>query len=261
MAYFESISVKGSTNWTSDSLTDASILLLAITTTDFLSAWVIVNKGLNYVLALARSLQAEAKDIVEAVTEVDNVKDVLTNVHENVDTFHGQWFVEVEKTCDSIGMQSSLPRLCGHQSHRFNVLLKIRLNNYRRSVTIPVLDHLLSEIHVKSRFSIHQKTALLGLYLIPSIAITKKFEEIVEKLSPLEKMYESDFKDSTFQNELHQWYLKWEKEKNLHGVYALPVSLPHTLHHVSSYYINIGVLLNFTGYFLLFEGYNVLQCA
>lgn len=120
MAYFESISVKGSTNWTSDSLIDASILLLAITTTDFLSAWVIVNICLNYVLALARSLQAEAKDIVEAVTEVDNVKDVLTDVHENVDTYHGQWFVEVEM-CDSIGMQSSLPRLCGHQSHRFNV--------------------------------------------------------------------------------------------------------------------------------------------
>ena len=137
-------------------------------------------------------------------------------------------------------------------------LLKIRLNNYRRSVTIPVLDHLSSEIHVESRFSIHQKTALLGLYLIPSIAITKKFEEIVEKLSPLEKMYERDFKDSTFQNELHQWYLKWEKEKNLHGVYALPVSLSHTLHHVSSYYTNIGVLLNFTGYFLLFRG---IQCT
>ena len=108
------------------------------------------------------------------------------------------------------------------------------------NVTIPVLDHLLSEI--ESRFSVHQKTALLGLYLIPSIAITKKFEEIVEKLSPLE-MYESDLKYSTFQNELHQWYLKWEKEKNLHGVHALPASLSHTLPHASSYYPNIGVLL------------------
>ena len=115
MAYFEGISVKGSTNWTSDSLTDASILLLAITTTDFLSALVIVNKCLNYLLALTRSLQAEAKDIVEAVTEVDNLKDVLTDVRENVDTYHGQWFVEVEKMCDSAGVwppMSSLQCSC-----------------------------------------------------------------------------------------------------------------------------------------------------
>ena len=60
------------------------------------------------------------------------------------------------------------------------------------------------------------------------------FEEIAEKLALLEKMYESDLKDSTFQNELYQWYLKWEKEKYLHGVHALPVSLSHTLPHASS---------------------------
>ena len=51
------ISAEGSTNWTSDSLTDVSTLLLAITTTDFLSALVIVNKCLNYLHVVCRQRQ------------------------------------------------------------------------------------------------------------------------------------------------------------------------------------------------------------
>ena len=71
---FESISSEGSALWSSDSLTDASTLLLAITTTSFVSALIITNKCLNYLLALTKSLQAEAKDIIEAAKEVTDSK-------------------------------------------------------------------------------------------------------------------------------------------------------------------------------------------
>ena len=97
-------------------------------------------------------------------------------------------------------------RLCARQSHR-NVPAQNSSEYYQRTVTLPVVDHLLSEI--ESQFSIHlQKTTLLGLHLIPSIFVTKNFKEIVEKLDPLEKMHASDLKDDTFQDELHLWYLK-----------------------------------------------------
>ena len=58
---------------------------------------------------------------MEAITEIDNLKDVLSDVREKVDVYHGQWFTEVEKMCDSVGIKPSLPRLCGHQSHQSNV--------------------------------------------------------------------------------------------------------------------------------------------
>lgn len=73
--------------------------MLAITTTEFLSAIEIASKCLNYLLALTRSLQAEAKDIVAAVTEVDNLKDVLSDVRKIVEVYHCQWFAEV---CNSV---------------------------------------------------------------------------------------------------------------------------------------------------------------
>lgn len=238
---FESISSEGSALWSSDSLTDASTLLLAITTTSFVSALIITNKCLNYLLALTKSLQAEAKDIVEAAQEVTDLKHVISDVREKVDRYHSQWFTEVEQMCQSVGTQPSLPRTCGRQTHRSNAPADTPSEFYRRTVTIPMLDHILSEIG--SRFSSHQKTALLGLYLIPSLLVTKTLEEVTETLKPLEMMYSGDLNDSNFVSELHQWYVKWKREENTHGINALPTSLCHTLPYVSSYYANIGILL------------------
>ena len=125
-----------------------------------------LNKGLvtaicqrcPYLLGLTKSLQAEAKDIVEVVTEVDNLKDILSNVREN-DVYHDQWFGEVDKMCDSIRVQSSLPRRCGRQCHRSNIPAQDPSEFYQHTFTIPILDHLLSEIEY--RFSVYQKTLYL----------------------------------------------------------------------------------------------------
>ena len=99
---FESISSEGSTSCTPDALTDASTLLLAITTTSFASALVITNKCLNYLLALTKSLQAETKDVVAAVTEVDDLRFVIADVRKNVDVNHSRWFAKVEQMCQSV---------------------------------------------------------------------------------------------------------------------------------------------------------------
>ena len=104
---------------------------------------------------------------------------------------------------------------------------------YRRTASIPILDYLLSEI--ESRFSSHQKTALLGLYLIPSILINNRLQDVIKKLGPLEKMFSDDLNDGSFSGELHQWYLKWESVKNNHGLDAIPTSLSYTLPHVLWY--------------------------
>ena len=231
---FESIASEGSTKWTPDSLTDANTLLLAISTTDFISALVIANKCLSYLLALTRSLQAEAKDIVQAVSEIDNLMSVLLDVRENVETHHSTWFTEVEKKCEAVGTEPSLPRLCGRQSHRSNTPAQTPSEYYRRTITIPVLDHLLSEM--KSRFSEHQKTSLLGLYLVPSIMVTKPLAEIVTDLTPLEAMYRGDLQDGSFQNEVHLWFLKWKKQKkNMDPVYFQTACLlPYLMPHLSS---------------------------
>ena len=117
----ETISVDVSGKWTSESLTDAHSLLLAISTTKFLSALVITSFCLNYLMALTKSLQSEAKDIVQAVSEINHITSVFRDLREKMEDHHNEWYTEVEKLGEAIGIVPSLPRLCTRQTHRSNV--------------------------------------------------------------------------------------------------------------------------------------------
>ena len=209
---FEAILAEGSQHWSPDSLTDSSTLLLAISTTEFLSALVITSSSLSYLMALTKSLQSEAKDIVQAVSEIDNLVSVLQDLREKVDESHDQWFTEVEHMSTAIGTQPSLPRLCGRQTHRLNIPSQTPKEYYRRNITIPLVDHILSEL--ASRFSKHQQTAVTGLMLIPSVLVTKTLAEVQSQLAQLRDMYSDDLPSpSSFKSEVHTWYLKWTTEK------------------------------------------------
>lgn len=79
------------------------------------------------VLGLTHSLQAEAKDIVQAVSEINHVKATLLDVRDNINKYHEEQFAIVTNMCDSVHVQPSLSRLCGHQRHRANVPVQISI--------------------------------------------------------------------------------------------------------------------------------------
>ena len=133
-------------SWTPDALIDARSLLLAISTTDFLSALVITNCCLKYLQALTSNLQAETKDIVAAVGEINTVISTLQDVRENIDTYHSHWFSTVENMCGDVGTEPSVPRRCSRQSHRSNVPGSTQSEYYCRSISIHLVDQLLSEM-------------------------------------------------------------------------------------------------------------------
>ncbi|KAG7154128.1 52 kDa repressor of the inhibitor of the protein kinase-like 11, partial [Homarus americanus] len=85
VACLEKIVEDGPAIWSTDSLTDAQTLLLAITSTDFIVSLVITNNALGYLKGVTTSLQAEAKDIVEAISEVNYLKAALQDVRNNMD--------------------------------------------------------------------------------------------------------------------------------------------------------------------------------
>ena len=238
----ESISAEGSSLWTLESITDSKTLLLAITTTEFLSAQVITNGCLQYLLSLTCSLQAEAKDIMEAVTEVKHIFTALKKVRENITVHHREWFTAIEQMCDTAGVTPTLPRLCARQRNRSYFPAQNPCDYYRQVISVPLLDHLISEL--ESRFSSHKQTALQRLYLVPAVLVTKSFEEIVPKVRKLGEMYLSDLPFiSSLQSELHSRYLKWKQQEQEHGHDSLPKTPSLTLPHASALFPNIKVLL------------------
>ena len=86
----ERICADGPNLWSSDSLTDARSLQLAVTATEFIWSLVVTNSCLKYLQALTSNLQAEAKDIVKAVQEISSVRAALHNARSNIDEYHRQ---------------------------------------------------------------------------------------------------------------------------------------------------------------------------
>ena len=127
----ESISAEGSSLWSQDSITDSRTLLLAITTTELVSALVITNGCLQYLVSLRCSLQAEAKDVVDAVTEVEHVIAALKMARQNVMIHHREWFNIIEEMCHMAGVAPCLPRLCSRQRNRSNVPAENACDYYR----------------------------------------------------------------------------------------------------------------------------------
>ena len=165
VACMETICSDRQSQWTADSVTYAQSIQLAITTTDSVSALVITNSCLKYLQALTSNLQAEAK---ESVKEISRVKAALQDVRD-ITAYHSQWF-KVEQMLASVGEEPSLPQRCGRQCHCSNVPANSSCEYYCRCISIPVLDHLLSEM--ESCLSSHQQTALLGLSIVPSLYLS-----------------------------------------------------------------------------------------
>ena len=74
-----------SQNWSTDTLTDARCLLLAITSPQFVASLVITQQALSYTTSITCSLQAESRDILEAVDDINTLTDDLQGVRDNVD--------------------------------------------------------------------------------------------------------------------------------------------------------------------------------
>ena len=179
---------------------------------------------------------------MQAVSEMNSVKATLQDVRNNVEEHHGKWFAEVEELCACVNTEPSLPRLCGRQRHRPNVPAQSPSEYFRRTISIPVLDHLLLEM--ETRFDKHQQTAVQGLYLVPSLLVTKTLEEVSPKIQELGDLYKDDLPfHSSLSSEFHCWYMKWIDQEKEHGSASLPTTLYHTLPQCSSLFPNITVLL------------------
>ena len=94
---------------------------MAVSTTDFIASLVITNYCLKYLQLLTTSLQAEAKDIVGATSEISSVKEALQDARRHIDEHHSRWFCTVEVLCSDIGVEPSLPHCCSWQTHCLNV--------------------------------------------------------------------------------------------------------------------------------------------
>lgn len=186
-------------------ISDTQSLENNITSFQFLVSLLVTMRCIGYLKQISTSLQGRAFDVVSALESVNLVKEALQDVRDNMDEFHAKWYSEILKLADELDVTPSKPRTCGRQTKRSNVPCESTEDYYKKTIAIPLLDHMLSEMN--SRFGDLQIKASMGLQVIPAMIpqfSTNDFEYFVDDLpSP-----------STLEQEMHMWKLKWANESD-----------------------------------------------
>ena len=113
----------------------------------------------------------------EAYQRIDDTIALIQQYRNEIEVFHDKVYdeakelAESERGGESEGSTEERPRTVnGRQMQRCNILAESTTEYFKRSLTIPFLDYLLSEM--KERFSVTNRQAVTSiLSLLPQIAI------------------------------------------------------------------------------------------
>ena len=201
--------IKDSTDWNRDSRSDAQSLLLALTHFPFVVALVIARDVLAYTKALSVKLQGRYVDVVRAYNQIAFVKTTLQSARDDVDTVHAGIYETALEIATKVGIDECMPRISRQQQHRTNVPCSNPSEYYKRALTIPSLDHLITEID--GRFHHDSASTVCQVMLILPSTLAES-EEVVTPamISDLIHMYEDYLPaPGSIGTELHCWGVKW----------------------------------------------------
>ena len=150
-----------SSEFTSETVKKASSFLDGITEFQFIATLIIAKHVLSTTQILSKSLQyRNAQDIVKITHK--RVKEI----RQDVDKHHATWFSESTVMGEKVGEEPRIPRRCARLIQRNNVPATTPSEYYKRAISIPMLDHLESEIN--SPFAELQSTAAKGTSIVPA---------------------------------------------------------------------------------------------
>ena len=206
----EDISNNFDGTYKSDARSDASGVLSRVCSFDFLINMVVVRNILGYVQPLTYELQKKTLDISSVYDAVDNVIAALGDCHTNVERKHVEWFGYAASLASDLDVAITKPRVVKKQVYRENHQSSSIEEYYRRSLTVPFLSGVISEL--KDRFSDTHRIHSNAFFVIPSKVLSKKnWQEAVHSFV---KVYENDMPNVlNIQSELDLWYNFWLKEK------------------------------------------------
>ena len=203
----EVISEGSASGWNAESCRLAENLMICTTKFQLLIAFVVAKQCLGYIKGLTTSLQKRAKDICQAYSEVSSVVTALSEVRSTIDVKHTEWFdIAIAFGQKVNAPPPQLPRRCNRQTARSNAPGETPEIYYKRTISIPFLDELIS--HLNSRFSDIQQKAIMGMRIVPSVLMDNSLS--ASSVQHLLEYYEEDLPSpSSLDTELHLWMCKW----------------------------------------------------
>ena len=213
MSCFEDI--KDSSEWNRESRADAQSLFLALSRIPFIAALIITRDILAYTKQLSIKLQGRYLDIVKAYEQISIVQTALKNAREDIDTFHSGMYTKVKQVASKVNINESRLRTVGRQQHRNNIPATAESEYYKRTLTIPMLDHLITEMKERFQFDtsciFNQVRLLLPSELVKSTETTTLTQKDIPDLI---RLYGDDIPSvPSLDSELHFWQTKWRSTR------------------------------------------------
>ena len=200
---------------------------------NFIASLVITRKFFDFILSVTALLQTKSNYIIHRFEFIGSSIDLMSNIRINIDKYHAEWYSKACKLAQKINVNNSVPRICARQTARENFPAESPSHYYKLSLSIPLIDTVLSEL--KRRFEGNQKCIFEGLYLIPYIMVGSLKNNISmswkDHFKIFLKFYESDFEDLSFKSldaELSLWKHHWDN-----CLANLPNSVSATLKQIS----------------------------
>ena len=159
-----------------------------------------------YLLCIHSLAYCASSIIISILSQLYDTTESLEDARKEVDVFHSQWFEEAQVLASKLNIDPSLPRLSSRPRHRANPPATSPSEYYKLIVTIPLLDHLITELN--QRFSEHNQKAIEVLTLLPPTVCSMTGHLTKDNISGFLSLYVDELPSpSTINTELHCWYV------------------------------------------------------
>jgi hypothetical protein len=162
-------------------------LLHALTNFQFIVTLVTLSEISALLMGVSRTLQSKNRDIIQALSDIRELVEVLSEKRSDVDTSFSAIYIRVEQLAKLMGVKAGKPRTVKRSVYRANTAVEPDANEdqeqssdvvkeyYKLNMYIPLLDGLLS--HLRDRFGPTQEKALSLGYIVPAY-LGKDFKDI-----------------------------------------------------------------------------------
>ena len=121
-------------------------------------------------LPVTQLLQAKNNDILDGVELIQVLKNLEHGIRLIIIMIYDQWYNQVVSVAAKVDIEESMPRIARRETTRDNPHATDASEYYKRTITIPVLDHL--NLHLKTRFDFSSANAIYSLSIVPSKMIS-----------------------------------------------------------------------------------------
>jgi hypothetical protein len=183
---------------------------------EFIVNLVITRSVFDLTLSATQLLQSTTNDISDGVNTIKALIMLVHEIRKNIDERHKIWYQQALSLAASVNVSEHKQRSVKRQINRENHEADTISSYYLRTVSIPLVDHLLNELD--SRFTDETLISYTGLYLIPSkiVSMQSSSSSWKEKVKPFLDFYDDDFPNpKAFHAELDLWEKFWVTNKSL----------------------------------------------